>query len=84
MASYSVAEAKDRLPSLLNAAEAGEEVVITRRGKPVAVLNPVRHPEKRDLAATLESLRQFRALQKPSEITGAELVRRMRDEEPDF
>jgi antitoxin (DNA-binding transcriptional repressor) of toxin-antitoxin stability system len=32
----SVAEAKNRLPELIRAVEAGEEVVITRHGKPVA------------------------------------------------
>lgn len=36
----SVAEAKNRLPKLLRAAEAGEEVIITRRGKPVVRLSP--------------------------------------------
>jgi prevent-host-death family protein len=38
MASYSVAEAKDNLPKLLDRALAGEEVTITRRGKPIARL----------------------------------------------
>ena len=41
MASYSVAEAKDKLPSLLNAVERGESVTITRRGKPIANMTPV-------------------------------------------
>lgn len=44
MASYSVAEAKDKLPALLNAVERGEAVTITRRGKPVANLTPVSPP----------------------------------------
>jgi prevent-host-death family protein len=38
MASYSVAEAKDNLPKLLDRALAGEEVTITRRGRPIAKL----------------------------------------------
>jgi antitoxin (DNA-binding transcriptional repressor) of toxin-antitoxin stability system len=38
MSAYSVAEAKNNLPSLIAKAEAGEEVVITRHGKPVAEL----------------------------------------------
>jgi antitoxin (DNA-binding transcriptional repressor) of toxin-antitoxin stability system len=38
MAEYSVAEAKNRLPSLINKALGGEKVVITRRGKPVVEL----------------------------------------------
>ena len=40
MANYSVAEAKNRLPSLIDKAAAGEEVVITRHGKPVVELRP--------------------------------------------
>ena len=35
---YSVADAKNRLPSLIDKALAGEEVIITRRGKPVVEL----------------------------------------------
>lgn len=40
MSHYSVAEAKNNLPKLLDRMLAGEEVVITRRGKPIARLNP--------------------------------------------
>jgi prevent-host-death family protein len=40
MAEYSVAEAKNKLPSLINKALDGEEVVITRHGKPVVELRP--------------------------------------------
>lgn len=35
-------EAKNKLGSLLDAVERGEEIVITRRGKPVARLVPAR------------------------------------------
>jgi prevent-host-death family protein len=35
---FSIAEAKDRLPRLVHDAEAGVPVALTRRGKPVAVL----------------------------------------------
>lgn len=55
MASYSVAEAKDKLPSLLNAVERGEAVTITRRGKPVANLMAV--PPAADQLAETESSR---------------------------
>jgi prevent-host-death family protein len=34
-------EARNRLPELLDAAEKGESTIITRRGRPVAVLAPV-------------------------------------------
>ena len=40
MSSYSVAEAKNNLPKLLDRMLAGEEVVIPRRGKPIARLTP--------------------------------------------
>lgn len=40
MATYSVADAKNTLPKLIDRALAGEEVVITRRGKPVVELRP--------------------------------------------
>jgi prevent-host-death family protein len=39
MSTYSVAEAKNRLPALIDKAIQGEEVVITRYGKPVAELH---------------------------------------------
>jgi prevent-host-death family protein len=35
---YSIAEARSRLPSLIDEAESGIEVELTRRGRPVAVL----------------------------------------------
>ena len=37
----SVAQAKNRLPELLRAVEAGDQVVITRHGRPVAQLAPI-------------------------------------------
>jgi len=41
----SIAEAKNRLPELIRAVERGEEVVITRHGKPVAQISAA--PPKR-------------------------------------
>lgn len=40
MTTYSVAEAKNTLPKLIDRALRGEEVIITRRGKPVVELRP--------------------------------------------
>ena len=51
MAEYSVAEAKNRLPSLIDAAQAGEQVVITRHGHPVAELRPVAAAKPRNLVS---------------------------------
>jgi prevent-host-death family protein len=44
MTHYSVAEARNNLPRLLDRMLAGEEVVITRRGKPIARLAPEEPP----------------------------------------
>lgn len=44
MTHYSVAEAKNNLPKLLDRMLAGEDVVITRRGKPIARLAPEKAP----------------------------------------
>lgn len=38
MTQASIAEAKNNLPRLVQQAEAGEKVCITRRGRPVAIL----------------------------------------------
>jgi len=39
---YSIAEARARLPAIIDQAEAGQEVEVTRRGKPVAAVVSVR------------------------------------------
>ena len=44
MTHYSVAEAKNNLPKLLDRMLAGEEVVITRRGKAIGRLTPAKQP----------------------------------------
>lgn len=47
MSTYSVADAKSGLPRLIDRALDGEEVVISRHGRPVAELRPIRpraHP----------------------------------------
>jgi prevent-host-death family protein len=49
MGVYSVAEAKNRLPRLIDKALEGEEVVITRRGKPVIELKPATAKSERQL-----------------------------------
>lgn len=42
MSTYSVADAKNGLPRLIDLALEGEEVVITRHGRPVAELRAIR------------------------------------------
>ncbi len=80
MASYSVAEAKNRLPALLVAAERGEAVTITRRGKPIAELRGVgAAPPVRGSTAWLRA--ELDAMDiPPSPIDSGTVVRAMRDE----
>lgn len=79
MSSYSVAEAKNNLPKLLDRMLAGEEVVITRRGKPIARLNPT-GPAAPQPQVDIEWLRRVRV--KPLTPGNAvDLVRQMRDED---
>ena len=42
MSTYSIAEAKNKLPQLINRALEGEGVVITRHGQPVVELKPLK------------------------------------------
>ena len=48
-ASYNVAQAKARLSEILERVETGEEIVLTRRGRPVARLVPDRGLRTRPL-----------------------------------
>ena len=75
METVTVAEAKAHLSGLLNRIERGEEVIVTRRGQPVAKIVPVQTAKRR-----LPSLRDFRAkLPRPS-VSGSDVLRRLRDE----
>lgn len=60
MTCYSVAEAKNNLPKLLDRMLAGEEVVITRRGKPIARLNPAVDAEPQGVVIDLAWLDSVR------------------------
>jgi prevent-host-death family protein len=53
----SLREVNQHLTRYVKAAEAGERIVITRRGKPVAILSPLPR-QKRSLSATQESALQ--------------------------
>ena len=78
MKHVSLAEAKAHLSELVERAEAGEPVCITRRGKPVAQLGAVARPRKRIDAAALRALTD--AMPRQPESAG-EFIRRMRDED---
>jgi prevent-host-death family protein len=57
-------EAKNKLSELLDRVEGGEEVVITRRGQPVAKLVPVHSSSERARERSREAMRGIRALAK--------------------
>lgn len=75
MLRLSVAEAKIQLASLLDAVEAAEAVVITRRGQDVAELVP--RCTVRDLLPQLATLRASLPEQRTS---GVQTIRGLRDE----
>lgn len=85
MAAYSVAEAKNTLPRLLDKAIEGEKVIITRHGKPVAEIRslPQERPavSREERRALLEQFAARRQARPQLDISAVELVRQMRDGE---
>ena len=77
MAKYSVADAKDHLPKLIDRARAGEEVIITRHGKPVAELRPTTQAASNDQAAIYQRLRKHRMQGPFLNITSVELLNQL-------
>lgn len=82
MPHYSVATTKDQLSSLIDKALAGEEVVITRHGKPTVELRVVAAAEapKPSDDEVYERLRKLRESSPPIAIPSVDLIRQMRDE----
>lgn len=84
MPNYSVATTKDQLSRLIDKALAGEQVVITRHGKPTVELRVVAEaeqpiPSKAEIYANIRKLRETLPISTES---AADLIRRMRDEGP--
>ena len=75
MSTVSVAEAKSHLSELLDRGAAGEEVVITRRGKAIARLSAVESARE-----PLESLADLRSSLPRVTKRSADVVRELRDE----
>lgn len=76
METVSVATAKAHLSELLDRIEKGEEIVVTRRGKPVARLTNV-NPRKMPFPA----LDAFRKKIPPLKTSGSEALHLIREEE---
>lgn len=74
MIETNVREAKARLSSYLSDVENGEEVLIVRRGKPVAVLKPVGE------VAPLPSMKDFRQKINLRGLPASECIVRIRQE----
>ena len=76
MSTCTVAEAKAHLSELLARVENGEELVITRRGRPVAQLSPVRAVKR---PPDWHAIRAFRESLPAMATSAIDLVREMRD-----
>jgi prevent-host-death family protein len=86
MTDYSVAEAKNNLPKLIDRALAGEEVTITRRGKVVVKLvmaaPPPIEPDDRPKAFNdMDWLQRHQVKTRDPAFDGVALVRAMRDDD---
>ncbi|MEI7951982.1 MAG: type II toxin-antitoxin system Phd/YefM family antitoxin [Synechococcaceae cyanobacterium ELA182] len=81
MRTVGLAEAKAQLSALLDAVEAGEEVVITRRGQPVARV--VRDPGPGGTNPDwIQQLRQLHGDQPGPAGSAVQLLRELRQQEP--
>ncbi|MGE0030080.1 MAG: type II toxin-antitoxin system Phd/YefM family antitoxin [Steroidobacteraceae bacterium] len=69
-------EAKNRLSELLDAAENGEEVTITKHGRPVAKLVPA---GKFDRARALEAAEWLKRTRKERSLGGLSIVEMIRE-----
>ena len=78
MVTVNLTQAKARLSELLDKVEAGQEVVITRRGKAVACMSAAAGPKK---PIPLQELAEFRATMPRLRRPAGELIRDLRDAE---
>ena len=83
MAAYSVAHAKTNLPSLIDKAMAGEEVVITRHGKPVAELRSKIATDQRGAVGSYAWLTARRDARPGIGKTSVEILNEMYEEDED-
>lgn len=79
MPAYGIAEAKAKFSELIDRAARGEEVLITRHGKPVVQWS---RPSDRKAVrrVSVEELRAALANQPKQSLSTAEIIRQMRDE----
>jgi len=75
METVTVVEAKAHLLELLARIERGEEIVVTRRGRPVARLTPVRTAKK-----PVDRLAGFRKTLPELPVSASDVLQLLRDE----
>lgn len=78
MVTVTLSDAEARLSELLDRVEAGEEVMVTRHGRPVARIVSAARPNK---PIKLDELAAFRATMPSLGRPSVELLREMRDDE---
>jgi prevent-host-death family protein len=71
--------ARTRLSELLDQVARGKKVLITRRGKPAALLVPPPKEEKRDVRQIVREMLDFRAREGPT-LGGKATIRELIDE----
>ena len=79
MTTYSVADAKARLPSLIDQALEGEEVIIIRHGRPVVEIRATTPAQKHGVG-TFEWLVARRKTRKSVGLTSVEILNQLYDE----
>ena len=79
MRTMTLAAAKARLSAAVDLVEAGEEIVITRRGRPVARIVREAERPRAHAAALLKQMQEFVMAQPLQAESAVRLVRRMRE-----
>jgi prevent-host-death family protein len=80
MTTYSVADARAGLARLIDQALDGEEVIITRHGRPVAEIRPMRPIQDNAGQASYDWLQARRLSRKSVGLTSVELLNQLYEE----
>jgi prevent-host-death family protein len=80
MSEYSMAQAKDQLPRLINRMLEGEIVTITRRGRPVARVIPIEPERPAPQRIDVQALRRLREAGSTGKTPLIDTVQAMRDD----
>ena len=86
MPHYSVATTKDKLSSLIDKALAGEEVIITRHGKPTVRMHPLssgQGSQRANVREATERLQKRLADEKPLNIPSSSMRDWLYQDDPD-